>query len=122
MKDVAMMHPQATRFLGNTKDKAKGKGRAKGKKGIKGKPKTMTKTCSLAAKTKSATTTVAKKGFEAFSIRTQQMILFASEQDEAGSARSTPLDTYTEILGLTNAAYVAQHWDWTCCCRQDSAP
>jgi hypothetical protein len=50
------------------------------------------------------------------------MILFASERDEAGSARSAPVDTYTEILGLTNAAYVAQHWDWTCCYRPDSAP
>jgi hypothetical protein len=37
------------------------------------------------------------------------MILFASERDETGSARSAPVDTYTEILGLTNAAYVAQH-------------
>ena len=39
IKDVAMTHPQATRFLGNTKGKAKGKGRAKGKKSKKGKPK-----------------------------------------------------------------------------------
>jgi hypothetical protein len=31
IKDVAMTHPQATRFLGNAKGKAKGKGGAKGK-------------------------------------------------------------------------------------------
>jgi hypothetical protein len=39
IKDVAMTHPQATRFIGNTKGKAKGKGGAKGKKSKKGKPK-----------------------------------------------------------------------------------
>ena len=63
----------------------------------------------LQAASKGQTTTVAKKGFDAFPITTQQMILFASERDAAGSARSEPVDTYTEILGLTNAAYVAQH-------------
>jgi hypothetical protein len=36
------------------------------------------------------------------------MIQFASERDETGSARFAPVDTYTEILGLTNAAYLAQ--------------
>jgi hypothetical protein len=36
------------------------------------------------AASKGATTTVAKKGFEAFPITSQQMILFASERDEAG--------------------------------------
>jgi hypothetical protein len=60
------------------------------------------------AASKGATTTVAKKGFKAFPITTLQMILFASEQD-AGSARSAPVHTNREILGLTNAAYVAQH-------------
>jgi hypothetical protein len=55
------------------------------------------------------TTTGAKNGFEAFLITAQQMNLFASKRDETGSARSAPVDTYTVILGLTNAAYVAQH-------------
>jgi hypothetical protein len=50
-----------------------------------------------------------KKGFEAFPVTTQQMILYDSEHDKTGSARSASVDTYTEILGLTNAAYVAQH-------------
>ena len=63
----------------------------------------------IQAASKGTTTTVTKKGFEAFSITTQQMILFASERDEAAAARSAPVDTYTEILGLTNAEYVAQH-------------
>jgi hypothetical protein len=61
------------------------------------------------AASRSLTTTGAKKCFKAFPITTQQMILFASERDEMGSARSSPVDNYTEILGLTNAAYVAQH-------------
>ncbi|KAI2499964.1 hypothetical protein MHU86_14538 [Fragilaria crotonensis] len=52
---------------------------------------------------------VAKKGFDAFPVTTQQMVLFASERDEHASARANPVDTYTEILGLANAAYVAQH-------------
>ena len=39
IKDVAMTHPQATRFLGNAKGKAKGKSGAKGKKSKKRKPK-----------------------------------------------------------------------------------
>ena len=64
----------------------------------------------MQAASRAPTSTAAKKGFEAFPITTQQMILFASEQNEAGSARSAPVDTYTEILvGLTNVAYVAQH-------------
>jgi hypothetical protein len=63
----------------------------------------------LQAASKGPTTTVAKKGFGAFPVTTPQMILFASERDEAGSARSAPVDTFTEIFGLTNAAYVAQH-------------
>lgn len=63
----------------------------------------------IQATAKGAATTVVKKGFDAFPITTQQMILFASERDEAGASRATPVDTYTEILGLTNAAYVAQH-------------
>jgi hypothetical protein len=63
----------------------------------------------MQAASRSPTTTGAKKGFEAFPFTTQQMILFASERDETGSARSSPVDTYTEILGLTNVAYVAQH-------------
>ena len=37
------------------------------------------------------------------------MILFASERDGEGASRSLPVETYTEILGLSNAAYVAQH-------------
>jgi hypothetical protein len=36
------------------------------------------------------------------------MILFASERHKAGSAQSAPVDTYSEIFGSTNAAYVAQ--------------
>lgn len=52
---------------------------------------------------------VARKGFDAFPVTTQQMILFASERDEDAAARSKPVDTYVEILGLANAAYVAQH-------------
>ncbi len=63
----------------------------------------------MQAASRSPTTTGAKEGFEAFPITTQQMILFASERDKTGSARSLPVDTYTEILGLTNAANVAQH-------------
>ena len=55
------------------------------------------------------TTTGAKKGFEAFSITTQQMILFGSERDKTGSARSALVDTYREIIGSTKAAFVAQH-------------
>ena len=31
------------------------------------------------------------------------------EWDGSGASRSVPVETYTEILGLTNAAYVAQH-------------
>ncbi len=84
----------------------------------------------IQAASKSATTAVAKKGFKAFPITTQQMIPFASERDNVESARSAPVETYTEILVLTNAAYVAQHlhshfrsnWDWTCCCLLISAP
>ena len=63
----------------------------------------------MQAASRGSTKTGAKKGFEAFPITTLQMIMFVSEQDETGSARSAPVDTYTEILGLTNAAYVAQH-------------
>ena len=64
----------------------------------------------IQAASRGPATTGAKKGFEAFPITTQQMIPFASERDETGSARSAPVDTYTEILvGLTNVAYVAQH-------------
>ena len=63
----------------------------------------------IQAASKGATTTMTKKGFKAFPITMQQMILFASEQDKAGLARSAPADTYTEILGLTNAKYVTQH-------------
>jgi hypothetical protein len=63
----------------------------------------------MQAASRGPTTTVAKNGFEAFPITTQQMILFASEQAETGLARSASVDTYTDILGLTNAAYVAQH-------------
>ena len=63
----------------------------------------------LQAASRGPAPTGAKRGFEAFPITTQQMILFASERDETGSARSAPVDTYKEILGLTNAAYVAQH-------------
>jgi hypothetical protein len=63
----------------------------------------------MQAESRGPTTTVAKNGFEAFPITTQQMILFASEQAETGLARSASVDTYTDILGLTNAAYVAQH-------------
>jgi hypothetical protein len=37
-----------------------------------------------------------------------KMILFASERHKAGSAQSAPVDTYSEIFGSTNAAYVAQ--------------
>jgi hypothetical protein len=39
IKDVAMTHPQAPKFLGNAKGKAKSKSGAKGKKGKKVKPK-----------------------------------------------------------------------------------
>ena len=63
----------------------------------------------IQATAKGAAAPAAKKGFDAFPITTQQMILFASERDSEGSSRSSPVDTYTEILGLTNAAYVAQH-------------
>jgi hypothetical protein len=63
----------------------------------------------MQAASRSPTMTGATKGFEAFPITTQQMILFASERDKTGSARSSTVDTYTEILGLTSAAYVAQH-------------
>ncbi|KAI2492527.1 hypothetical protein MHU86_22009 [Fragilaria crotonensis] len=53
---------------------------------------------------------VAKKGgFEAFPVTTQQMILFATQRTESGEAATGPVDTYTEILELANAAYVAQH-------------
>jgi hypothetical protein len=38
------------------------------------------------------------------------MIPFASERDETGSARSAPVDTYTEILRLTNAGYTTSTW------------
>ncbi len=51
----------------------------------------------------------AKKGFDAFPITTQQTILFASRRDGDGASRSSPVETYTMILGLRNAAYVAQH-------------
>jgi hypothetical protein len=50
-----------------------------------------------------------KKGFEAFPVTTQQMILFASERTAEGLVRDAPVDTYTEVLGLLNAAYVAPH-------------
>ncbi len=63
----------------------------------------------IQATAKGAATTAAKKGFDAFPITTQQMILFASERDGNGASRSSPVETYTEILGLTNAAYMAQH-------------
>jgi hypothetical protein len=69
----------------------------------------LAKALAIQAAPKGATTTVARKGFEAFPIMTQQMILFASEQDDAGSARSAPVDTNMEILGLTNASYIVQH-------------
>ena len=64
----------------------------------------------MQAASRGSTKTGAKNGFEAFPITTLQMIMFASEQDKTRLARrSAPVDTYTEILGLTNAAYVAQH-------------
>ena len=58
---------------------------------------------------RSTATPVTKKGFDAFPITTQQMILFASERAAGGGARAAPVDIYTEILGLglTNAAYIA---------------
>ncbi len=65
----------------------------------------------IQAASRGPATTGPKKGFEAFPVTTQQMILFASERDETGSAISAQVGTYTEILELTNAAYyyVAQH-------------
>ena len=50
-----------------------------------------------------------KKGFKAFPATTQQIILFASERAEDGRGRSEPVESYTEVLGLANTAYVAQH-------------
>ena len=40
---------------------------------------------------------------------TQQMILFTSERSADGTALPEPTATYSEILGLSNAAYVSQH-------------
>ncbi|KAI2505694.1 hypothetical protein MHU86_8753 [Fragilaria crotonensis] len=55
--------------------------------------------------------TVTKKpgGFDAFPATTQQMILFATQRTAAGEVAPEPVATYVEILGLANAAYVAQH-------------
>ena len=50
-----------------------------------------------------------KKGFDAFPVTTQQMILFSSERTAEGFERDAPVDTYTEVLILLNAAYMAQH-------------
>ncbi|KAI2509782.1 hypothetical protein MHU86_4635 [Fragilaria crotonensis] len=37
------------------------------------------------------------------------MVLFATQRSEDGEAATSPVATYTEILELANAAYVAQH-------------
>ncbi len=71
--------------------------------------KNLANALAIQAASRGPATTGPKKGFEAFPVTTQQMILFASERDETGSARSAPVGTFTEILELTNAAYVAQH-------------
>ena len=49
-----------------------------------------------------------KKGFDAFPVTAQQMVLFASERSTTGAVREYPVDTYVEIRGLPNAAYVGQ--------------
>ena len=50
-----------------------------------------------------------KQGFDAFPMTTQRLILVASEREEDEQMRTTPVKTYTEVLELANAAYVAQH-------------
>lgn len=50
-----------------------------------------------------------KKGFDAFPVATQRMILVASEREEDGQMRMKPVESYMEVLGLANAVHVAQH-------------
>ena len=57
----------------------------------------------------SAVTVTKKGGFDAFPMTMQQMVLFATQRTGTGEAATEPVETYTEILGLANAAYVAQH-------------
>ncbi|KAI2489345.1 hypothetical protein MHU86_25258 [Fragilaria crotonensis] len=57
----------------------------------------------------SAATVTKKGGFEAFPVTTQQMVLLATQRTGSGEAATEPVETYTEILRLANAAYVAQH-------------
>ena len=51
-----------------------------------------------------------KQGFDAFPVTTKRLILVASEREEDGQMRMTPVDTYVEVLELGNAAHVlGQH-------------
>ena len=58
--------------------------------------------------TTTAPATSKRQGFDAFPVATQRLILVASEQEEDGQMRTKPVDTYVEVLELSNAAYVAQ--------------
>lgn len=64
----------------------------------------------LALQVTERATMVTKKGdFNAFPATTQHMVLFATHRTEGEEAATAPVATYTEILELANAAYVAQH-------------
>jgi hypothetical protein len=50
-----------------------------------------------------------KTAFNSLPLLTRRLILHASERDVDGSTRADPLESYSEILGLGNAAFVSQH-------------
>ena len=50
-----------------------------------------------------------KQGLDAFPVTTKRLILVASEREDDGQMRMTPVDTYVEVLELGNAAHVGQH-------------
>ena len=50
-----------------------------------------------------------KQGFKAFPVTTRRLVLVASEREEDGQMRTTPVESYVDILELGNAAHVRDH-------------
>ena len=52
---------------------------------------------------------IPKTGFDSFPPSTKRMILFVSEKDALGRTPTRPVQTFADILALSNVAYVQNH-------------